>query len=297
MDATQPSEEALRRRLAAPLGGKAGSEHPDPELIVAHASNELSPEYGLALTRHLAVCDDGRCTAVLRDVVAGASAARDVLYGRLEPAPSEAPPADEETALPPAAHERSFECDDAIWEAFEEMAREAGRPVDALLDEAMSAFAHDRRGSSLTLPPAVPREVAFHEAPQPLVEPPRERNTPTIQRSYLPRAPASSRRASPFPPPVAEAEHLSVVLEGVRYEVTKERFVVGRGGRSSDLAIDDPGVSRQHAVIERAGGTYYLVDMGSTNGIEYEGERIARKQIAHGDRFRIGDHELEFLFS
>ncbi len=91
-------------------------------------------------------------------------------------------------------------------------------------------------------------------------------------------------------------ERLSVLIEGVRYDVTKERFVVGRGGRASDLAIDDPGVSRQHALIERAGGAYYLVDMGSTNGVEYEGERIARKEIAHGDRFRIGDHELEFLF-
>jgi hypothetical protein len=35
--------------------------------------------------------------------------------------------------------------------------------------------------------------------------------------------------------------------------------------------------------------------MGSTNGIEFGGERIARKQIAHGDRFVICDHELEFL--
>ena len=58
-----------------------------------------------------------------------------------------------------------------------------------------------------------------------------------------------------------------------------------------------PGVSRQHALIEHAGGAYYLVDMGSTNGVEFEGERIARKEISHGDRFRIGDFELEFLFT
>jgi pSer/pThr/pTyr-binding forkhead associated (FHA) protein len=86
-------------------------------------------------------------------------------------------------------------------------------------------------------------------------------------------------------------------MAGVRYEVTKDRFVVGRGGPASDLAIDDPGVSRQHAVIERdpAGG-YSLVDMGSTNGVEFQGERIARKAISHGDRFRIGELELEFVF-
>jgi pSer/pThr/pTyr-binding forkhead associated (FHA) protein len=87
-----------------------------------------------------------------------------------------------------------------------------------------------------------------------------------------------------------------VIIAGVRYEVNKDRFVVGRGGRASDLSIDDPGISRQHALIEHAGGAYYLVDMGSTNGVEHEGERISKKEIAHGDRFRLGDHEIEFLF-
>lgn len=139
--------------------------------------------------------------------------------------------------------------------------------------------------------PVAPREVTVTEAPP---APPPERNTPTIQRAYLPRAPASSRRASPHP--LSSAANLCVVVEGIRYEVSKERFVVGRGGRASNLAIDNPVVSRQHAVVERAGGTYYLVDMGSTNGVEYQGERIARREIAHGDCFRIGDHELEFLF-
>jgi hypothetical protein len=150
---------------------------------------------------------------------------------------------------------------------------------------------HPARQHTLAMPRDVTVKEAFHEAHREL---PRERNTPTLPRAYLPRAPLASRRATPHPVPFTD--HLSVVIEGVRYEVTKERFVVGRGGRASDLAIDDPGVSRQHALIERAGGAYYLVDMGSTNGVEYQGERIARKEIAHGDRFRIGDHELEFLY-
>jgi pSer/pThr/pTyr-binding forkhead associated (FHA) protein len=114
-----------------------------------------------------------------------------------------------------------------------------------------------------------------------------------MPRAYLPRAPASSRR-SPAPPPTS-ARGLAVVVAGRTYEIDKDRFVVGRGGLGSDLAIDDIAVSRQHALIEHAGDGYWLVDMGSTNGIEYQGERIARRRIAHGDRFRIGDHELEFL--
>ena len=205
--------------------------------------------------------------------------------------------------------ERTFACDDALWEAFEAFAREDGVALDGLLDEAMEAYAQQRpaaatsaggvTGTTGALPPnpgpVAPRNVTVTDAPDP---PPRERNTPTLARSYLPRAPTSPRRRPSAMGAHAGsgAAHLTVVLGGVPHAVTKERFVVGRGGPASDLAIDDPEVSRQHALIERAGESYYLVDMGSTNGVEYQGERIARKQIAHGDCFRIGDQELEFLF-
>ena len=70
----------------------------------------------------------------------------------------------------------------------------------------------------------------------------------------------------------------------------------GRGKQSSDLTIKDPNVSRQHAMVEYLNGQYYMVDMGSTNGVEYNGQRIARKAIAEGDLFRICDHEIRFSY-
>ena len=78
--------------------------------------------------------------------------------------------------------------------------------------------------------------------------------------------------------------------------VTKERFIIGRVRNSSDLSIRDPNVSRQHAMVEFLGGRFYIVDLGSTNGIEFEGQRIGRKPILEGDRFRIGDHEVVFSY-
>lgn len=89
---------------------------------------------------------------------------------------------------------------------------------------------------------------------------------------------------------------LSVTYNGERFSVNKERFVIGRGKQSSDLTLKDPNVSRQHAMVEYQNGVYYMVDMGSTNGVEYNGQRIARKQIAEGDTFRICDHEIRFSF-
>ena len=78
--------------------------------------------------------------------------------------------------------------------------------------------------------------------------------------------------------------------------INKDRFIIGRGKQSSDLTIKDPNVSRQHAMVEFLNGTYYMVDMGSTNGVEYNGQRIARKAIAEGDLFRICDHEVRFSY-
>ena len=89
---------------------------------------------------------------------------------------------------------------------------------------------------------------------------------------------------------------LSIIYQGEKVGISKDRFVIGRGKQSSDLTLKDPNVSRQHAMVEYQNGVYYMVDMGSTNGVEYNGQRIARKQIAEGDTFRICDHEIRFSF-
>jgi hypothetical protein len=89
---------------------------------------------------------------------------------------------------------------------------------------------------------------------------------------------------------------LSIIYQGEKHGITKDRYVIGRGKQSSDLTLKDPNVSRQHAMIEYQNGVYFMVDMGSTNGVEYNGQRIARKQIAEGDVFRICDHDLRFTY-
>ena len=93
-----------------------------------------------------------------------------------------------------------------------------------------------------------------------------------------------------------QGAQLSIIYQGEKVGVSKDRFVIGRGKQSSDLTLKDPNVSRQHAMIEYQNGVYFMVDMGSTNGVEYNGQRIARKQIAEGDVFRICDHDLRFTY-
>lgn len=99
-----------------------------------------------------------------------------------------------------------------------------------------------------------------------------------------------------MPSQVPVGPTLAAFYAGQRFVVNKDRFIIGRGKQSSDLTIKDPNVSRQHAMVEFLNGQYYMVDMGSTNGVEYNGQRIARKAIVEGDLFRICDHEVRFSY-
>lgn len=140
------------------------------------------------------------------------------------------------------------------------------------------------RGPTATAMPAVTRST----------QPPGTRTVPPP----LPRTPMPppGPRTNGFPGASAQATILTLVYQGERFPINKDRFVIGRGKQSSDLTLKDPNVSRQHAMVEFQNGVYFMVDMGSTNGVEYNGQRIARKQIAEGDVFRICDHGLAFTY-
>jgi pSer/pThr/pTyr-binding forkhead associated (FHA) protein len=134
--------------------------------------------------------------------------------------------------------------------------------------------------------------------------PPSMQQPPTMAQPPAPPAPYGSMTPAPAPmapmPPApaagAGSPTLAAFYAGQRYVVNKDRFIIGRGKQSSDLTIKDPNVSRQHAMVEFLNGQYYMVDMGSTNGVEYNGQRIARKAIAEGDLYRICDHEVRFSY-
>ncbi len=89
---------------------------------------------------------------------------------------------------------------------------------------------------------------------------------------------------------------LYLIFNGRKIPVTKEQFIIGRGSKTSDLPIKDGNISRKHAAIILHSGVYYLKDLGSTNGIEYNGMRIDNKRIEEGDIFHICDYELRFTY-
>jgi hypothetical protein len=78
---------------------------------------------------------------------------------------------------------------------------------------------------------------------------------------------------------------------GRRVELGVE-VVIGR--QEADLVLEDPEVSRRHAVLRRSGESVVIEDLGSTNGTFVEGERIRKPiTVGPGDQVRVGRTTLE----
>jgi pSer/pThr/pTyr-binding forkhead associated (FHA) protein len=105
----------------------------------------------------------------------------------------------------------------------------------------------------------------------------------------------------PQPTQAASAEELGVEQElvtlswdGSSYEVKQRSVVIGRS-RDCDIQLADANVSRRHAELRQEGATYWMVDLGSTNGIEVNGKRVKRAKLRSGDTITLGSTELTFV--
>ena len=89
---------------------------------------------------------------------------------------------------------------------------------------------------------------------------------------------------------------LYVIFNGQKFPVTKEEFIIGRGAKTADLPIKDGNISRRHAAIIYQTGAFYMKDLGSTNGVEWQGKRVDGRQIQEGDVYQLCDYELRFTY-
>ena len=169
--------------------------------------------------------------------------------------------------------------------------------------------------STVPIPAAVARPVptpafggpsAMGRGTRPLVPPTRSQAPPIPQERVTPQQLAPT----PVPPRMNDSgsnpgrrlvesgsnpglpKRLLLTHRGQTVEMDKDRFLLGRSKTQADMRLDDPNVSRQHAVIERVGSAYYIVDLGSTNGVYVQGERVARRALVDGDMITITSHEI-----
>lgn len=94
-----------------------------------------------------------------------------------------------------------------------------------------------------------------------------------------------------------------IEVNGTQHPLQAPGLVVGRGSEA-DIRINDPGVSRRHAeflITTQSGDGYApgegpllieVHDMGSTNGIRVDGQKVARAVLREGSRVQIGHTSL-----
>jgi ABC-type multidrug transport system ATPase subunit/predicted component of type VI protein secretion system len=77
-------------------------------------------------------------------------------------------------------------------------------------------------------------------------------------------------------------------------KLTAPVYTLGRAPEN-DIVIDDRRVSRHHARLEKRGASYQILDLGSTNGLTLDGQRVQDRLLSSGDVLGIaGAVKLEF---
>ena len=156
-----------------------------------------------------------------------------------------------------------------------------------------------QRPSSSPPPPPTQRPPAYGQQPS---APPRQ------QQAYAPPPQQQQPYAQPqqphAPPPLpGPAGHhgggmlpLYVIFNGQKFPVAKEEFIIGRGTKTADLPIKDGNISRRHAAVIWQNGGWYIKDLGSTNGVEFQGRKIDSKRVEEGDVYQLCDYEVRFTY-
>ena len=91
-------------------------------------------------------------------------------------------------------------------------------------------------------------------------------------------------------------ETMTLVVGSTRTRLTKRVSTIGRS-RECDVVVPDSNASRVHAEVRHIGLDYFLVDMGSTNGTEVNGQVVRRHALADGDAIVVGTTPIQVELS
>jgi hypothetical protein len=216
---------------------------------------------------------------------------------------------------------------DNLWEIFTRIAECADTAIETLINQAMFEMAvklgyitpvvqeanppmteEEQRKTSptVTIPKFTPgrtKEIAnappskssASSLPTPAVLP----TTKSPPFSSIPSTPVK-RPPRPAPksaitPGKSDEKGLFVInKDGESEKIDKDIFIIGRSSKC-DLVINSVKVSREHAIITRERGEYFLEDLGSANGTWYKGERIEKMKLNDGDELFICDEKFTFV--
>ncbi len=145
--------------------------------------------------------------------------------------------------------------------------------------------------------PVAPEAYAAPAGPGPVAPiPPATGPAPRGASPYAdPTRPTPTGPRDPGEQTTVRRSRLVLEVNGTRHPLQEPGLSIGRGSEA-DLRINDPGISRMHAQIRVNGGgptaQVDIVDLGSTNGITVDGQKVRHAVLQEGTRIEIGSTRM-----
>lgn len=86
--------------------------------------------------------------------------------------------------------------------------------------------------------------------------------------------------------------HLLSLADGPSILIDKPILLFGRH-EECDVQLNSKKVSRRHCVLAQVGDYLVIRDLGSTNGVRINGERVAEGKLKPGDELQIGNFKYQ----
>lgn len=144
--------------------------------------------------------------------------------------------------------------------------------------------------------PPAPTYGAAAAAPPPMPSSPGYPSQGGYAPPPMPHAPPPLPGGAAAPMSSGGLTMLYVIFNGQKFPVQKEEFIIGRGTKTADLPIKDGNISRRHAAVIWQNGAWYMKDLGSTNGIEFQGRKVDSRRVEEGDVYQLCDYEIRFTY-
>lgn len=135
--------------------------------------------------------------------------------------------------------------------------------------------------------------ITLFRVAQPENPPPFREWAPVVRTTP---SPGRARPAPPPPPPRTDPAARRLVFDVGGHEVVTQVGIVKIGKlATSTLRLDDPEVSRIHAVIEVTPEQLLVIDLGSTAGTFVNGKRVVKATLQAGDVLRFGATDVRLV--
>jgi pSer/pThr/pTyr-binding forkhead associated (FHA) protein len=129
-----------------------------------------------------------------------------------------------------------------------------------------------------------------------VAEPTQFTEAPTQDTGPLPRVPdRDRRRATATLKQLEPGRYVAIEDAGdvLLLPLTAEVTHLGRS-QSADIVLDDPSVSRRHAIVAVRAGRTMVLDDRSLNGVVVNGARVAEAVLRDGDTIVLGRITLRY---